>query len=151
MQLQKLSFNVNRKANRSMRRTIAGLCTLAGLIILGLILFYTVRNNSEQVQLYSSQIDNRMSQKVAFIEAVALGAPIGEEAEDYRAYVDALAGLYDDVSAVYVCVEQEGVVYADGIMTYMSGGWVPKDDFLVTERAWYSGAAATDDVYVSDP
>ena len=34
MQLQKLSFNVNRRANRSVRRIITGLCTLAGLIIL---------------------------------------------------------------------------------------------------------------------
>ncbi len=151
MQLQKLSFNVNSKANRSVRRTIAGLCTLAGLIILALIIFYTVRNNSEQVQLYSSQIDNRMSQKIVLIEAVASGAPVGADEEDYYTYVDMLAELYDDVSAVYVCVEQEGVVFADGIMTYMSGGWLPDDDFLVTERDWYSGAAATDDVYVSEP
>ena len=151
MQLQKLSFNVNSKANRSVRRTIAGLCTLAGLIILALIIFYTVRNNSEQVQLYSSQIDNRMSQKIVLIEAVASGAPVGAGEEDYYTYVDMLAELYDDVSAVYVCVEQEGVVFADGIMTYMSGGWLPDDDFLVTERDWYSGAAATDDVYVSEP
>ena len=56
MQLQKLSFNVNRRANRSVRLIITGLCALAGLIVLGIILFYTIRNNSERVQLYSSQI-----------------------------------------------------------------------------------------------
>lgn len=151
MQLQKLSFNVNRRVSKSVRRIITGLCAGAGLIVLGIILFYTVRDNSERVQLYSSQISSKMQQKAALIDSVAAGAPVGSEAEDYYEYVDAMAGLYDDVSAVYVCVEQEGVVFQDGIMTYMSGGWLPNDDFLVTEREWYSGAAAIDDVYVSEP
>ncbi len=151
MQLQKLSYNVNRRANRSVRRIIMGLCAFAGLVVLGIILFYTVRNNSERVQLYSSQIDSRMMQKLALVDAVATGAPVGAEAEDYYEYVDAMMGLYDDVSAVYVCVEEDGVIYQDGIMTYMSGGWTPDADFLVTERAWYSGAEAMEGVYVSEP
>ncbi len=151
MQLQKLSFHVNQKANRSVRAIITGLCVLAGLVVLGMILFYTVRNNSELVQLYSSQINGRMAQKAVLINSVAAGAPVGADAEEYYAYVDMIAALYDDVSAVYVCVEQDGTIYQDGIMTYMSGGWVPKEDFLVTEREWYSGAAGTEDVYVSDP
>ncbi len=151
MQLQKLSANVSKRANKTVRRIIMGLCALASLAILGVILFYTVRNNSERVQLYSSQIDSKMSQKAAFINTVAAGAPVGADAGDYYTYVDTMAGLYDDVSAVYVCVKQKGVVYQDGIMTYMSGGWVPDKDFIVTDRAWYSGAAAIDDVYVSEP
>ena len=138
MQLQKLSFNVNRRANRSVRLIITGLCALAGLIVLGIILFYTIRNNSERVQLYSSQIGSRMSQKAALVDALAAGAPVGADEEEYYNYVDTMAGLYSDVSAVYVCVEQEGVVYQDGIMTYMSGGWLPEEDFLVTERACLS-------------
>lgn len=151
MQLQKLSANVNRRANRSVRRIIMGLCALAGLIVLLIILYYTVRDNRERVQLYSSQIDNRMSQKSAFINAVAAGAPVGGTPEEYAAYVDTMVGLYDDVSAVYVCVEDEDAVYKDGIATYMSGGWTPEADFLVSERAWYSGAVATDEVFVSEP
>ncbi len=151
MQLQKLSSNVNRGANRSVRNIITGLCALAGLIALGLILFYTVQNNSERVQLYSSQIDSKMSQKIAFIDAVALGVPVGASEDEYYTYVDMMAGLYDDVSAVYVCVEQDDVVYKDGIMTYMSGGWLPEDDFIVTDRAWYSGASGIDDVFVTEP
>lgn len=151
MQLQKLSFNVNRKANRSVRRIITGLCATAGLIVLGVNIFYTVGDNTARVQLYSSQINSRMEQKAALVGAVAAGAPLGASEEEYYGYVDSLAALYDDVSAVYVCVKQDGVIYQDGIMTYMSGGWVPEEDFLVTERAWYTGAAATDDVYVSEP
>ncbi len=151
MQLQKLSTNVNRRANRSVKWIITGLCALAGLIVLAIILSYTVSNNREHVQLYSSQIDNAMSQKVSFIDTVATGAPYGTSDSDYYSYVDRLAALYSDVSAVYVCVVQEDAIYPDGIMTYMSGGWVPKSDFVVSDRAWYSGAAATDGVYVSEP
>ncbi len=82
MQLQKLSFNVNRRVSKSVRRIITGLCAGAGLIVLGIILFYTVRDNSERVQLYGSQISSKMQQKAALIDSVAAGAPVGSEAED---------------------------------------------------------------------
>ena len=151
MELKKLSESVNRKANLLVRRIIAGLCILAGVTVLAIICFYTIRDNGENVRLYSSEIDNTMSEKIAFINTVAAGVSPDMAKEDYPDYVDAMAELYDDVSAVYVCVKQEGVIYQDGIMTYMSGGWVPKDDFIVSERSWYAAAAASDDVCVSDP
>lgn len=150
MELQKLSTNVNKKADSSVRRVIAGLCVLAGVIVLALIVFYTIRSSRERVQLYSSEIDSTMSEKMAFVNTVAVGAASVQN-KDYRAYVDTMAEQYEDVSAVYVCVQQEGVVYKDGIMTYMSGGWVPEDDFVVSDRPWYSDAIASDDVCVSEP
>lgn len=150
MELQKLSTNVNKKADSSVRRVIAGLCVLAGVIVLALIVFYTIRSSRERVQLYSSEIDSTMSEKIAFVNTVAVGAASVQN-KDYRAYVDTMAEQYEDVSAVYVCVQQEGVVYKDGIMTYMSGGWVPEDDFVVSDRPWYSDAIASDDVCVSEP
>ncbi len=151
MELQKLSFNVNKKANLSIKRIILGLCVLMGLSMLVIVLFYTVRDNKKQVQVYSSQIDNTMSQKVAFINTVAAGAASGTAQSDYYAYVDTMVEQYDNVSAVYVCVQEDGVVYTDGIMTYMSGGWVPDDDFVVSDRDWYTGAIATDGVYITEP
>ena len=150
MELQKLSTNVNKKADSSVRRVIAGLCVLAGVIVLALIVFYTIRSSRERVQLYSSEIDSTMSEKIAFVNTVAVGAASVQN-KDYRAYVDTMAEQYEEVSAVYVCVQQEGVVYKDGIMTYMSGGWVPEDDFVVSDRPWYSDAIASDDVCVSEP
>ncbi len=151
MELQKLSSNVNKKAGLLIRRIIFGLCLLAGVIILAIIISYTIKDNSKQVQLYSSQIDNTMSEKMAFINTVATGASSGMAASDYYAYVDAMVEQYDDVSAVYVCVKQSGVIYSDGIMTYMSGGWLPGEDFVVSERSWYKGALSTQGVYVSEP
>ena len=151
MELQKLSSNVNKRAGLSIRRIIFGLCLLAGGAILAIIISYTIRDNSKQVQLYSSQIDNAMSEKIAFINAVAAGASSGIAGSDYYAYVDAMVEQFDDVSAVYVCVKQDGVIYSDGIMTYMSGGWLPGEDFVVSERSWYQGAINSQDVYVSEP
>ncbi|MDE7254519.1 MAG: methyl-accepting chemotaxis protein [Acetatifactor sp.] len=92
-----------------------------------------------------------MSEKIAFINTVATGASSGIAGSDYYAYVDALVEQFDDVSAVYVCVKQDGVIYSDGIMTYMSGGWLPGEDFVVSERSWYKGAINSQDVYVSEP
>lgn len=151
MELQKLSSNVNKRANLSIRRIIEVLCLFTGITVLAIITSYTIRDNAKQVQLYSSQIDNTMSEKVAFINTVAAGVSSGTAQHDYYAYVDTLAEQYDDVSAVYACVKQDGVIYSDGIMTYMSGGWVPDADFVVTERSWFSGAAATQGVYVTEP
>lgn len=151
MELHKLSSNVNKKAGLSIRRIIFGLCLLTGITVLAIILSYTIKDNSKQVQLYSSQIDNTMSEKIAFINTVATGASSGMAGSDYYAYVDAMVEQYDDVSAVYVCVKQDGVIYSDGIMTYMSGGWVPNEDFVVSERAWYLGAVDTQGVYVAEP
>ncbi len=151
MELQKLSSNVNRKANLSIKRIITGLSLLMGLAIFVIVIFYTTTNNTEQVQIYSSQIDGEMSQKVAFINTVAAGATSGTAKTDYRAYVDTMVEQYDNVSAVYVCVEEDGAVYSDGIMTYMSGGWVPEDDFVVSERDWYAGAINSDSVYITEP
>ncbi len=151
MELQKLSSNVNKKAGMSIRRIIFGLCLLAGFMVLAIIISYTMKDNSKQVQLYSSQIDTTMAEKMAFINTVATGASSGTAQSDYYAYVDTLVEQYDDVSAVYVCVEQDGVIYSDGIMTYMSGGWLPPDDFVVSERAWYVGAVETQGIYVTEP
>ena len=83
MQLQKLSFNVNRKANRSVREIIMGLCAAAGLIVLVINLFYMVQENNMRVQLYSSQINGQMAQKAALIDSVAAGAPVGGSEEEY--------------------------------------------------------------------
>ncbi len=151
MKLQKLSSNVNKKANLSIKRIILGLSMVMGLAMLAIIIFYTIKDNTEQVQIYSSQVDNEMSQKAAFIDTVAAGATSGAAKSDYRAYVDTMVEQYDNVSAVYVCVKQDGVIYSDGIMTYMSGGWVPDDDFVVSDRDWYSGAVNSDSVYISEP
>ncbi len=151
MELQKLSSNVNKKANLSIKRIISGLSLLMGLAILILVICYTIKDNTEQVEVYSSQIDKTMSEKVAFINTVAAGATSGAAKSDYRAYVDTMVKQYDNVSAVYVCVKQDGVVYKDGIMTYMSGGWVPEDDFVVSERDWYTGALDSDGVFISEP
>jgi len=151
MELQKLSVNVNKKANISVKRIIWGLCLLAGIAVLGIVLGYTIKDNSNQVKLYRAQVDNKMSEKLAFINTVASGASSGAVNEGYYSYVDQMVELYDDVSAVYVCVKEDGVIYSDGYMTYMSGGWLPPEEFVVSERAWFKGAEASDEVFISEP
>ena len=41
MKLEKLSLNVNRKASISIKRIITGLCLVAGIVVLSVILFFT--------------------------------------------------------------------------------------------------------------
>lgn len=151
MKLQKLSSNVNKRASQSIKRIIFGLCLLAGVTVLAIIISYTMKDNRKQVQLYSAQVEKAMSEKMAFINTVATGVSSGTAQSDYYAYVNKLAEQYDDITAVYVCVKQDGTIYSDGIMTYMSGGWLPEDDFVASERDWYVGAVETQGVYVTEP
>ena len=151
MELQKLSLSVNRKANLFMKHIIRGLCLLAGIAVLTVMIVYVVKDNNKQVRLYTSQIDTTMSEKIAFINTVTSGVSFESENPDYYAYVDTMVQQYEDVSAVYLCVEEDGAVYPDGVMTYMSGGWVPSDDFVVSDRIWYQGAISSDGVFITEP
>lgn len=150
MGIEKLSANVNKKVSLVVKRIIWAICLLAGLIVLAIFITNTIRDNNKQVRLYTAEIDNKMQEKVGFINTVASGAA-ADSITDYYAYVDRLVKQYDDVSAVYVCVKDRDAIYKDGIMTYMSGGWLPPEDFVASERGWFVGANTTGDVYVSDP
>lgn len=151
MEIQKLSAGVIKESIKSLKKTICILCFMASLVILCIVIAFAAKDNTLQVKLYTTEIDKVMTEKMTFINTVAAGASSGVAKENYSAYVDEMVQQYDDVSAVYVCVAEEGTIYSDGIMTYMSGGWIPGSDFVVSDRAWYKGAVATDDVYVSEP
>ena len=122
------------------------LCIFAGVIITSIIMFNTLKDNRDNVRLYTAQIDSNIAEKMAFINTVANGAISAEG--NYYGYVDSMVEQYNDVSAVYVCVEEADVIYKDGIMTYMSGGWLPPQDFVVSQRAWYQGSYGKNEVYV---
>lgn len=151
MDLQKLSVSVNKKANASIKKIIILLCAIAGLLIVTFLTQNSFTENESQAQIYSSKVESMMKEKIAFINTIASGVTSSAVEGDMYAYVDTMVDIYDDVSAVYVCIQQEDVVYSDGIMTYMSGGWVPDDDFVVSERGWFVGAKASDEVFVSEP
>lgn len=151
MNLKKLSTNVNEKTNVFFRRITILVCLIFGLTIVMITVKNKNAKNVESVKLYCSQIDTTMDEKISFIDTLATGVSSGAVKDDFYAYVDSMVALYDDVSAVYVCVQEEGTIYSDGIMTYMSGGWVPPEGFVVSERAWYQGAVNTDGVFVSEP
>ena len=149
--IQKLSQTVIKKSVGSVQKIVCLMCILAGIIVLCIVNSAAMKENTAQAQLYGAKLDKVMSEKVAFIDTVASGASSGVAQSDYNAYVDAMVAQYDDVAAVYACVKEDGVIYSDGIMTYMSGGWVPDADFVVSERGWFIGAMDTDGVFVSEP
>lgn len=152
--MQKLSRLITSRANRSLVRVVALLCTIAGILIICAVGTTSLLKNKDDVKLYSAQIEGKMSEKMSFINTVAAGASIDKlkTDDDWYSYVDMMVDQYEDVSAVYVCIPKDGVIYSDGIMTYMSGGWLPPEDFVVSERGWYVGAMeAQGGMYVTDP
>lgn len=150
--MEKLSVIVSRRATLSIKRVI----TVTALLALFVVIAITYRNATDQVKstsnLYSISIEEMLQEKIAFVSTVANTVNSRTmENRNYGAYVDSLVSMYSDVSAVYICVPEAGVTYKDGIMTYMSGGWVPPSDFVVTERGWYKDAMLKEGVAISEP
>lgn len=149
MDYEKLSEKVHITSGKLIRQIILALCMISGIIIIAIVLRNTLSDNTTNVKFYTAEIDANITEKMAFINAVATGAARVEG--DYLSYVDSMVAQYDDVSAVYVCVEDPGAIYSDGVMTYMSGGWTPPENFVVSQRAWYADSYGKDTVYISAP
>lgn len=138
-----LSTIVSTCAKLSVRRIIFIAIMIFVMIVLGLLWSSAIKDSKSGNEIYLTKVENNMQEKIAFIDAIASGVSSGSiKGENYYDYVDTMVSRYDDVSAVYVCVPESGTIYKDGIMTYMSGGWLPPEDFVVTDRAWFKNAIA---------
>lgn len=150
--MKRLSEIVSDRVSKSIKRIIIVTALLCLLIVICIMGRDSVVNIREESKLRLTEIDEKIDIKLSFIRTVSRTLNAGIVPSDsYSSYVDDLVNMYDDVSAVYICVPEDGVVYKDGINTYMSGGWVPPDDFVVSERAWYKELMNKDDVYLSEP
>ncbi|MCR5405920.1 MAG: hypothetical protein K6E88_03960 [Lachnospiraceae bacterium] len=130
---------------------IVFLCVIAGITITSFITNDAMNDNISDVKLYTSEVEKSMSEKISFIDTVASGVSSGCVEGDLYNYVDTMLSIYDDVSAVYVVLYDGNTVYPDGCYTYMSGGWIPPETFVVSDRTWYKEAINSDEVYVSEP
>ncbi|MDD6638570.1 MAG: methyl-accepting chemotaxis protein [Lachnospiraceae bacterium] len=141
-----LNSRIGRTFATILRKALIIICLESILIGGVLAILYTLKDNRNAVKEYTGEIDRAMQSKVSMLEAIASGISSGtlEEREDIQSYVDYMAGMDDQVSAVYSCYDEN--------ITIMSGGWQPPADFIVTEREWYKAAQANpDEVYISDP
>ena len=143
---QGLSSKIGNTFIGILRKALIIVCVESIIIAGVLALMYIVQDNRSSVKEYTAEIDSAMQSKVSMLEAIAAGISGGtiQEKADVLAYVDAMVGMDDQVSAVYSCYDEN--------ITIMSGGWEPPADFIVTERDWYKAAQADPEhVYISDP
>ena len=141
-----LSSSIGRTFATILRRTLIIVCMESVLISGILAVLYMLKENQSSVVEYTQEVDQDMQSKVSMVEAIASGISSGtiQDKEAVLAYVDAMVGMDDQISAVYSCYDEN--------VTVMSGGWEPPADFVVTDRAWYKGAQANpDEVYISEP
>ena len=141
-----LSSRIGRTFATILRRTLIIVCMESVLISGILAVLYMLKENQSSVVEYTQEVDQDMQSKVSMVEAIASGISSGtiQDKEAVLAYVDAMVGMDDQISAVYSCYDEN--------VTVMSGGWEPPSDFVVTDRAWYKGAQANpDEVYISEP
>lgn len=151
-ELKSLAEIVNFRVAKGIQRVITITSLVAICIIVTLLTVSSKDNCVETANLYSVEVEKAMTEKIAFIEAIAAGVNSKTlTSEEYYTYVDEMVSKYPDVSAVYVCVPESSSTYPDGIMTYMSGGWIPPAGFTVSERAWYKGAVQNNGLYISEP
>lgn len=145
-QAQYLCNRVEETFVRSLSWVLLIVTVFTLIMVLTMLNIMLVRQNRDHADIYASQVDIAMQEKVSMVNSIAGGISSGTvtEREDVLAYVDSMVALDDQVSAVYSCYDEN--------ITIMSGGWIPPDDFVVTEREWYKQAQANpDQVYISDP
>lgn len=147
-----LSSIVSKRAKKTIKTIIITTSAIATIIIVCILVNNANNTCIENAKLYTSQVETSVTEKISFIETIATGVNSGAVTKDsYYEYVDEMVAQYDDVSAVYVCVPDSSSTYKDKIFTYMSGGWVPPADFVVSERAWYKGAMDNKGLFISNP
>lgn len=141
-----LSNQIETTLIHTIQKVIAIVCIESILIAGVLVFFYISKTNRSSVREYAADIDKTMQAKVRMIESIAGTIDSGTitEHDKVLAYVDEVAKLDNQVSAVYSCYDEN--------VTIMSGGWEPPEDFIVTEREWYIKAQENpDEVYISTP
>ena len=114
-------------------------------IMAGLALTQSGISMKNEVNGLTGQINAEMAEKQAVVDAVA--ATIGSgQLKGYQAqldFVDSIKAMDDITAAVYVAYPDESVVY--------SGGWQPDAGFVLTDRIWYTMAAASENVCITEP
>lgn len=141
-----LSSRIGRTFASILRRALIIVCLESILVGGCFAIMYTLKDNRSSAQEYTGEIDRAMQSKVSMLEAIASGISSGiiTDRENIQDYVDSMAAMDDQISAVYSCYDEN--------ITIMSGGWQPPEDFIVTEREWYKGAQADPEkVYISEP
>ena len=142
----KLGKQLEQIFGRTILRSVLILCLECMILFTLLLVAYLQLSNKDSAEYYRATIDSSMQSKISMVDAIAVGISSGTitEYDDVLAYVDSMVAMDDQVSAVYSCYDEN--------VTIMSGGWIPPDDFIVTEREWYQEAQKNPDkVYVSAP
>lgn len=141
-----LSGRIGSMFIKVLRRALIIVCLESILIGAVFSNMYTLNDNHSSAVEYTEEIDRAMQSKVSMLEAIAAGISSGTltDMDDVQAYVDSMAAMDAQISAVYSCYDEN--------VTVMSGGWQPPEDFIVMERDWYKGAQADPEkVYISEP
>lgn len=150
--MKTLSEIVANRVKIGIQRVILVTAVIGLLLVIGLMSKQSILSVKDESKLNITKIEEILDVKLTFIDTVreTLESKVIKN-EDYSKYVDQLVTMYDDISAVYICVPEEGTKYKDGIQTYMSGGWVPPEDFVVSDREWFKKLKEEDTVYISEP
>ena len=124
---------------------LLSVCVVSICIMAGLALTQSGISMKNEVNGLTGQINAEMAEKQAVMDAVA--ATIGSgQLKSYQAqldFVDSIKAMDDITAAVYVAYPDESVVY--------SGGWQPDAGFVLTDRIWYTMAAASENVCITEP
>lgn len=150
--MKSLSEIVSKRVSLSIKRIIFITLFITLISMWVVITNSAISNVKENGELYSVEVDDFISNKISLLEVASNTISSGViDSSNFGTYVDSLKNMFNDVSAVYISLPEHGVVYKDGINTYMSGGWLPPDDFLVSQRDWYKNAVNSSDIYISEP
>lgn len=124
---------------------LLSLCVITICIMTGLALNRSNISLKNKVNALTGDINTYMAGKAASVEMLAATVKSNQMQgyDELLAFVDELKATDSSVSAVYIAYPDESLVY--------SGGWLPDPGFVLTNRIWYTGAADTKGIYITEP
>ena len=147
------------KKRRSLKQIFLVLTIAAVVLIIGILTYVSIGKQAKDIESLTQSLLGRESVSYSY-EIYNWWSLIENRVEQTADVIrNAPEMSYDDTLKMLLALTAEDPDSQDiymaygGDMTFLDGsGWIPSEDFVFTDRAWYQGAlAANGAIYTSDP
>ncbi|MCI8365057.1 MAG: methyl-accepting chemotaxis protein [Eubacterium sp.] len=147
--MQSYSEKFQKEIVKYLRISIISILTLA-LVLVGWLEITSFQDKNAMLKSQShhnveSWFHDRISILDSFMSYISYDTNIMNDYDATQKYLEAAAKKHKDLLSAYIG--------SPSFQTKMicNDNWIPEDDYVVTEREWYSGATKNDGLFVSEP
>ncbi len=147
--MQSYSEKFQKEIVKYLRISIISILTLA-LVLVGWLEITAFQDNNAMLKSQShhnveSWFNDRINILESFMSYISYDTNIMNDYDATQKYLEAAAKKHTDLLSAYIG--------SPSFKTKMicNDNWIPEEDYVVTDRDWYSGATKNDGLFVSEP